>query len=182
MKLNVPNFLTVLRIFAIPALVVVLVATFRGWEIVGFAIFLFASLTDMLDGFLARKRQQITVFGQLLDPLADKLLIASALICLVERRIVPAWMAVIIIGREIAVTGFRAIASSRGRHIPASSLGKLKMTLETVTLCLLILGPVNLGRLHLLAPLGLWLTVAVALASAVEYYIRFAPAVLSKDV
>jgi CDP-diacylglycerol--glycerol-3-phosphate 3-phosphatidyltransferase len=91
-------------------------------------------------------------------------------------------MAVIIIGREIAVTGFRAIASSRGKNIPASGLGKLKMTLETVTLCLLILGPVNLGRLHLLAPVGLWLTVAVALASAVEYYVRFAPTILSKDV
>lgn len=182
MRLNGPNFLTVLRILAIPALVVVLVANFRGWEIVGFAIFLFASLTDMLDGFVARKKQQITVFGQLLDPIADKLLIASALICLVERRIVPAWMAVIIIGREIAVTGFRAIASSRGHNIPASALGKLKMTLETVTLCLLILGPVNLGRLHLLAPVGLWLTVSVALASAVEYYVRFGPMVLSKDV
>jgi CDP-diacylglycerol--glycerol-3-phosphate 3-phosphatidyltransferase len=182
MKLNVPNFLTILRIFSIPALVVVLVADFRGWEIAGFAIFLFASLTDMLDGFWARKKKQITVFGQLLDPMADKLLIASALICLVGRRIVPAWMAVIIIGREIAVTGFRAIASSRGKNIPASGLGKLKMTLETVTLCLLILGPVNLGRLHLLAPVGLWLTVAVALASAVEYYVRFAPTILSKDV
>jgi CDP-diacylglycerol--glycerol-3-phosphate 3-phosphatidyltransferase len=182
MKLNVPNFLTVLRIFAIPALVIVLVSDFRGWEIAGFLIFLFASLTDLLDGFWARRKQQITVFGQLLDPMADKLLIASALICLVERRIVPAWMAVIIIGREIAVTGFRAIASSRGHNIPASALGKLKMTIETVTLCLLILGPVNLGRLHLLAPLGLWLTVAVALASAAEYYLRFGPTVLSKDV
>jgi CDP-diacylglycerol--glycerol-3-phosphate 3-phosphatidyltransferase len=181
MKLNAPNFLTVLRILAIPALVVVLVTDFRGWEIIGFLIFLFASLTDILDGAWARKKQQITVFGQLLDPMADKLLIASALICLVERRIVPAWMAVIIIGREIAVTGFRAIASSRGHNIPASALGKLKMTFETVTLCLLILGPVNLGRLHLLAPLGLWLTVAIALASAVEYYLRFGPIVLAKD-
>jgi CDP-diacylglycerol--glycerol-3-phosphate 3-phosphatidyltransferase len=182
MKLNAPNFLTILRIVAIPALVVVLVTDFRGWQIVGFAIFLFASLTDMLDGFWARKKQQVTVFGQLLDPMADKLLIASAIICLVERRIVPAWMAVIIIGREIAVTGFRAIASSRGHTIPASALGKLKMTLETVTLCLLILGPVNLGKLHLLAPIGLWLIVGVAVASAVEYYVRFAPAVLSKDL
>lgn len=181
MKLNVPNFLTILRIFAIPALVVVLLMDFRGWEIVGFAIFLFASLTDALDGAWARMKKQVTVFGQLLDPMADKLLIASALICLVGRRIVPAWMAVIIIGREIAVTGFRAIASSRGKNIPASALGKLKMTLETVTLCLLILGPVNLGRLHLLAPIGLWLTVAAALASAVEYYVRFAPTILSKD-
>ena len=182
MKLNAPNFLTILRIFSIPALVVVLLTDFRGWEIVGFAIFLFASLTDMLDGFWARKKKQITVFGQLLDPMADKLLIASALICLVGRRIVPAWMAVIIIGREIAVTGFRAIASSRGKNIPASALGKLKMTLETVTLCLLILGPAILGRLYLLAPIGLWLTVVAAVASAVEYYLRFAPMILSKDV
>ncbi len=181
MKLNVPNSLTVLRIVSIPALVVVLITDFRGWEIAGFLIFLFATLTDMLDGFWARKKKQITVFGQLLDPMADKLLIASALICLVQRRIVPAWMAVIIIGREIAVTGFRAIASSRGHNIPASALGKLKMTLETVTLCLLILGPVNLGMLHLLAPLGLWLTVTVAIASAAEYYLRFGPTVLAKD-
>jgi len=181
MKLNAPNILTLLRILSVPAVVIVLLSDFRGREITGFIIFLFAALTDMIDGFLARRKQMITVFGQLLDPIADKLLIASALICFVERRIVPAWMAVIIIGREIAVTGFRAIASSRGHNIPASRLGKVKMVLEIVTICLLILGPELLGKLYLLSKLGLWLIIISAVASAAEYYIRFGPAILSKD-
>jgi CDP-diacylglycerol---glycerol-3-phosphate 3-phosphatidyltransferase len=182
MKLNAPNILTILRILAIPALVVILLANFKGREIAGFSIFLLASLTDMVDGFLARKNQEVTVFGQLLDPTADKLLIVSVLICLVERGVVPAWMAVIIIGREIAVMGFRAIASSRGHHIPAFPLGKIKMVLEIVTLCLLILGPVMLGRLYTLSQVGLWLTIIAAILSAAEYYVRFGPAVLSKDI
>jgi CDP-diacylglycerol---glycerol-3-phosphate 3-phosphatidyltransferase len=182
MKLNAPNVLTMMRILAVPALVAILLTRFEGREIAGFSIFLLASLTDMVDGFLARKNKEVTVFGQLLDPTADKLLIASVLICLVERGVVPAWMAVIIIGREIAVTGFRAIASSRGHHIPAFPLGKIKMVLEIVTLCLLILGPVLLGKLYSLAQVGLWLTIVVAIASAAEYYIRFGPVVLSKDI
>jgi CDP-diacylglycerol--glycerol-3-phosphate 3-phosphatidyltransferase len=181
MKLNAPNVLTLLRILSVPAIVIILLTDFRGREITGFIIFLFASLTDMIDGFLARRKQMITVFGQLLDPIADKLLIASAFICFVERRIVPAWMAVIIIGREIAVTGFRAIASSKGLNIPASPLGKVKMVLEVVTLCLLILGPDILGKLYPLSRLGLWLIIITAVSSAVEYYIRFKPAVLSRD-
>jgi CDP-diacylglycerol--glycerol-3-phosphate 3-phosphatidyltransferase len=181
MKLNAPNILTLLRVLSVPAIVIVLLADFRGREITGFLIFLFASLTDMIDGFLARRKQMITVFGQLLDPIADKLLIASALICFVERGVVPAWMAVIIIGREIAVTGFRAIASSRGHAIPASFMGKVKMVLEVVTLCLLILGPDILGKLYPLSRLGLWLIIIAAVASASEYYVRFGPAILSKD-
>jgi CDP-diacylglycerol--glycerol-3-phosphate 3-phosphatidyltransferase len=182
MKLNPPNMLTLLRILSVPAIVVVLLSNFRGREITGFTIFLLASLTDIVDGFLARRKQMITVFGQLLDPIADKLMIASALICFVERRILPAWMAVIIIGREIAVTGFRAIASSRGLNISASPLGKVKMVLEVVTICLLILGPDLLGRLYPLSQLGLWLILITAVASAAEYYIRFGSAILSKDL
>ena len=181
MKLNVPNFLTILRIMSIPALVIVLLSDFQGHDVLGFSIFIFASLTDMLDGFWARRKQMITVFGQILDPIADKLLIASSLICLVERKIVPAWMAVIIIGREFAVTGFRMIASSRGFNIPASSLGKLKMIAETVTLALLMLGPGLLGKLYIIPRLGLWLIIFVAIASGIEYYARFGPEVLSKD-
>ncbi len=181
MKLNVPNFLTILRIMAIPALVVVLLSNFKGHDIIGFWIFVIASLTDMLDGFWARRKQMITVFGQLLDPIADKLLITSSLICLVERKIVPAWMAVIIIGREFAVTGFRMIASSRGFNIPASPLGKIKMNAETVTLALLMLGPGLLGKFYVIPSLGLWLILFLAIASGIEYYARFGPAVLSKD-
>lgn len=179
--MNPPNVLTLLRVLSVPAVVIVLLSDFRGREVAGFVIFLFACLTDMVDGFLARRKQMITVFGQLLDPIADKLLITSALICFVERQVVPAWMAVIIIGREIAVTGFRAIASSRGYNFPASPLGKIKMSLEVVTLCLLILGPELLGRLYWLSKPGLWLIIISAVGSAAEYYIRYGPAVLSKE-
>jgi len=99
----------------------------------------------------------------------------------VERGIVPGWMAVIIVGREIAVTGFRAIAASQGHTIPAFALGKIKMILETVTICILILGPAILGKLYLLSRWGLWLIIIAAVGSAAEYYIRFGPKVLSSD-
>jgi CDP-diacylglycerol--glycerol-3-phosphate 3-phosphatidyltransferase len=178
--MNVPNILTALRILSIPALVIVLLTEFSGREFWGFAVFAFATFTDTLDGFWARRKNQITVLGQLLDPIADKLLINSALICLVGLGIVEAWMAVIIIGREIAVTGFRAIASSRGFHIPASILGKAKMILETITVSLLILGNEILGGLFILARVGLWLTLAAAVLSAAEYYFRHGPRVMSK--
>jgi len=118
--MNGPNILTGLRILMIPALVIVLLSDHSQKALIGFAIFITAALTDMLDGVWARWKQQVTVFGQLLDPTADKLLITSALICLVGLGAVPAWMAIIIIGREIAVSGFRAIASSKGITIPRS--------------------------------------------------------------
>ncbi len=179
--MTIPMFLTITRIIAIPALVVVLLTPFNGNEILGFALFVFACLTDMLDGFWARRKNLETVLGSLLDPLADKLLIASALICLVEWGVVASWMAIIIIGREIAVTGFRSIASSKGFNIPASNWGKLKMTLETVTLAILILGPKHLNILYRIAQtVGLWLIVIIALISALEYFIRFGPQILKE--
>lgn len=178
--INGPNLLTALRILSIPALVAVLLSEFEGKELVAFAIFLLAALTDMLDGFLARRRKQITIFGQLLDPIADKLLVASAFICFVELGAVSAWMVVIIIGREIAVSGFRAIASSRGINIAASILGKIKMISETVTICLLILGEEYLGDLYFLSQVGLWVVIATVLLSAGEYYFKFGPLVLSR--
>jgi len=179
--MNVANVLTGLRILAIPILVVVLLSQFRGKELAAFTIFTLAALTDMLDGLWARRRKQITTFGQLLDPIADKLLIASAFICLVELGAVPSWMVIIIIGREIAVTGFRAIASSKGYNIAASFLGKLKMVLETVTVCILILGKDILGKLYFVSQVGLWLVIVVAILSAAEYYVKFGAAALSKD-
>lgn len=178
--MNIPNFLTLLRIFFIPLLVVVLLTQFKGKELAGFIIFLLAVLTDSLDGLLARRKKQITVFGQLLDPIADKLLIASVFICLVELGAVAAWMVVIILGRELAVTGFRAIASSKGTHIPASRLGKIKMLSETIAICLLILGEKNLGQFYFISQICLWIVIAAAVISAAEYYIKFGPLVLSK--
>jgi len=177
--MNAPLVLTCLRILSIPVLVIVLLSRFRGQEVVAFVIFLLAVLTDMLDGFWARRRKQITTVGQLLDPTADKLLIVSVLVCLVGQQTVPAWMAVVIIGREIAITGFRAIASSRGITIPASPLGKIKMTSESVTISLLLLGESVLGPFYLLAKIGLWFTVVAALVSAAEYGLRHGRAVLS---
>ncbi|MFP4082211.1 MAG: CDP-diacylglycerol--glycerol-3-phosphate 3-phosphatidyltransferase [Candidatus Aminicenantes bacterium] len=178
--MNGPNLLTALRILSIPALVAVLLSSFRGKEWVAFVIFLLAALTDMLDGFWARRRRQTTVYGKLLDPVADKLLVASAFICLVELGAVSAWMVVIIIGREIAVSGFRAIASSQGVNIPASALGKIKMISEAVTICLLILGEKHLKSLYFLSQVGLWIVIAAALLSAGEYYVRYGRQILSK--
>lgn len=178
--MNIANSLTLFRILAIPVLVVILLSDFRGREITGTAVFLLAALTDMLDGYMARLKNQTTVIGQLLDPTADKLLIAASLICLVERGAIPAWMAVVIIGREIAVTGFRSIAASQGISIPASLLGKIKMQFETWTIALFILGPGILGRLFLIAEIGIWLAMAIAIISAADYGVRFGREVLSR--
>lgn len=178
--MNLPNLLTSLRIVSIPVLVIVLFTQFEGKELVAFIIFLVAALTDMVDGFLARRREQITIIGQILDPIADKLLVASAFICLVELGAVQAWMVVIILGREIAITGFRAIASSKRIYIPSSRLGKIKMILEAVTICLLILGEKYIGRYYFFSQIGLWLVIAIAVISAAQYYIKFGPLVISK--
>jgi len=158
-----------------------MLAGFRGHEIVALAIYVFATLTDAIDGWIARRKGEVTVLGQLLDPTADKLLIASALICLVDLGLVPSSAAIIIIGREIAVTGFRAMASSKGINIPASAFGKAKMGSESWILGALVLGPNYLGKLIMGgAKVGLWLVVALAIISAVEYFIRFGPQVISQ--
>ncbi len=176
---NTPLVLTSLRILFIPVIVIILLNDFRDKEIISFIVFALATLTDTLDGYWARRKKQTTVMGQLLDPTADKLLIVSVLICLVETGSVPAWMAVIIVSREIAITGFRALASSKGIHIPASRLGKIKMILETGTIGLLLLGKDILGSLFILSQIGLWLTIVAALVSAAVYYVKYGPVVIS---
>jgi len=179
--MNGPNILTLLRVVSVPALVVVLLTQFNGREITAFIIFLVAALTDMLDGFWARRRKKTTSFGQLLDPIADKLLVSSVLICLVELQLAPAWMVVIIIGREIAVSGLRAVAASKGTNISASVLGKIKMISEVITIALLILGRKYLGDLYFLSQVGLWLVLATASFSAAEYFLRYKHLVLSNQ-
>jgi CDP-diacylglycerol--glycerol-3-phosphate 3-phosphatidyltransferase len=141
---NLPNSLTLLRIFIVPLLVAVLLTPFsENWfgvprHILGVVMFLGAALTDYLDGHIARSRDQVTRLGKLLDPIADKLLISSALISLVENQLAPAWAVVIIIGREFAVTGLRSIAATEGVVISASKMGKFKMLAQVVTVALLI--------------------------------------------
>jgi CDP-diacylglycerol--glycerol-3-phosphate 3-phosphatidyltransferase len=170
---NLPNALTLLRIFLVPVLVVVLLTrTGDKGVFLGTGIFGLAVLTDYLDGYFARRRNQVTRIGILLDPIADKLLTSSAFISLVERGTVAAWMVMIILGREFAVTGLRNIASGRGVMIPASGLGKSKMVSQVVAIFLLLLSRRYLW-LHTPALVVLWLVVMLALVSGIDYFHRF---------
>ena len=160
--MNLPNALSLTRIFLVPLLVVVLLTKFEerivfGWrkELVGAAIFALASFTDWLDGYLARRRKQVTPLGQVIDPLADKLLTSAAFLSLVQIGLAPAWMVAIIIGRELAVTGLRNLAYSRGIAMPASPLGKIKMVGQVVTILALILGDVYWPELLIIGSGGL---------------------------
>lgn len=168
--MNLPNALTLVRIFAVPLLVAVLLT--RDHMLIAALIFLAASLTDLLDGYLARKRGQITTLGVLLDPVADKLLISSAFISLVQHGIVPAWMVVIIVGREFAVSGLRSIASTQGFTINASDLGKMKMVAQVAAITLLILSN-EMAQLHTVGTIALYVVVLFALWSAVDYFRTF---------
>jgi CDP-diacylglycerol--glycerol-3-phosphate 3-phosphatidyltransferase len=178
--MNLPNSLTISRIFFVPLLVVVLLTKFEGHrilgvskEIVGAAIFGLASLTDWLDGYLARRRQQTTMFGQVIDPFADKLLTSAALISLVQMDLAPAWMVVMIVGRDFAVTALRTLAYARGVAIAASPLGKIKMVAEVIAILALILGHGRVQPLLIVGQIGLWVVLASALASALDYFRRF---------
>jgi CDP-diacylglycerol--glycerol-3-phosphate 3-phosphatidyltransferase len=178
--MNLPNSLTIARIFLVPILVSVLLTKFEGRlvvglpvELVGAAIFGLASLTDWLDGYLARRRGQVTWVGQVLDPIADKLLISATLISLVQLDLAPAWMVTVIIGREFAVTGLRSLAYARGLTMPASPLGKLKMVTQVVAILLLILGWERVPLLLVAGQAALWVVLGTALISAVDYYRRF---------
>ena len=177
---NLPNSLTLLRIFLVPFLVVVLLTKFSGREYAGLAIFLVAAITDFFDGYFARRYNQMTRLGALLDPIADKLLMSAAFISLVEMdpKHVPAWMVVIIIGREFAVSGLRSIAAQQGVTIAASPLGKTKTVSQVVAISFLILG-YELGELRRIGTVALWGVMLFALASGVDYFIKFARAVLT---
>ena len=170
--MNLPISLTLLRIFFVPLLVALLLTKGQHMDLWAVGVFLAAAATDLLDGYLARKRGQITTLGILLDPIADKLLICAALISLVELHLVPAWMAVIIVGREFAVSGLRAAASAEGFALAASELGKTKMVSQVVAITVIVLQQ----RYPAVLPLGevlLWIVVAFALVSAVQYFWDF---------
>ncbi len=145
----------------------------HNWAYWGTGLFLAAALTDLLDGYLARRRKQVTTLGRLLDPIADKLLISSALISLVQLRIAPAWMVVIIIGREFAVSGLRSIAASEGFSIEVSTLGKGKMVVQVIAVAGLILGNELGGWIRQMGQLMLWAVVIFALLSMIQYFREF---------
>lgn len=176
--MNLPNTLTVSRIFFVPVLIAVMLGgkfeLETGWftltkELVALWIFLTAATTDFLDGYLARKRRQITTFGKLLDPIADKLLISAAFISLVELDRVPAWVVVLVVGREFAVSGLRYIALTEGITISASNLGKGKMVSQVVAVAILLVAPYD----PLLARLGEIALAAVVILTLLSMYDYF---------
>ena len=180
--MNLPNLLTLLRIFFVPLLVAALLAEDLGvnWarlvpvsrELFALGIFLAAAATDLIDGYFARRWKQVTTVGTLLDPIADKLLISAALISLVEIQRVPAWMVILIIGREFAVTGLRSIAAASGYTIQASDLGKTKMVTQVAAIGLVI-GGIRWPQLAEYGQFAMWAVVVFGFASAVGYFAKF---------
>ncbi len=169
--MNLPNKLTILRVVMIPFFVLFMVVplTGEGDKWIALALFIVASLTDLLDGHIARKYNLITNFGKFMDPLADKLLVCSALICLVELGRIPSWMVIVIIAREFIISGFRLIASDNGVVIAASYWGKFKTTFQMVMICLMI---ANLGALHLVTDIVMWIALLLTVISLMDYLIK----------
>ncbi|MDT8070006.1 MAG: CDP-diacylglycerol--glycerol-3-phosphate 3-phosphatidyltransferase [Terriglobia bacterium] len=186
--MNLPNYITMGRIFSVPILIWILCSHYfpeaHGQrELIASGVFILASITDGLDGYLARHRGQVTTLGMLLDPLADKLMIAAAFVTLVQvaPELVAAWMAVIIIGREFLVSGLRSIAAQEGFTIQASDLGKFKMVVQIVAVVAVILAhrwvywPIGpyIFPVHLIARIAIWFMVALSLISAIDYFVAF---------
>jgi CDP-diacylglycerol--glycerol-3-phosphate 3-phosphatidyltransferase len=172
--MNLPIGLTVMRIVAVPLLILFLISSSRVHAFIAAAIFVVASLTDWLDGVLARRRNQVTTLGTLLDPIADKLLVAAALVSLLAIGRVEAWIVVVIVGRELAVTGLRAVAAGVGVIVPASRLAKWKTVSQYVAVTMLIVEKGLVApSFHVLATGVLWAALALTIVSAVDYFYRF---------
>ena len=171
---SLPNILTFFRIACIPLLVFLLLFPHKVTSFLAALVFGLASITDLLDGFLARRRQMVTTFGKFLDPLADKLIVSAALIMLIPLERVPAWMVVVIIGRELAITGLRTVAVSEGTVIGASELGKKKMVFQIVAVLGLLLHYEYFNvNLHAVGMFFMWLAVIVTLWSGFVYFRSF---------
>ena len=181
--MNLPNKLTVFRMILIVPFVALLLGGFEGWgwfhalfhgvmeytDFFALAIFGIASLTDLLDGKIARKYNLITNFGKFMDPLADKLLVCAALICLTAMGRIPAWMVILIISREFVISGFRLIASDNGRVIAASMWGKFKTTFQMIMVILMI---ANLKSLSLVTDVVMWVSLILTVVSLLDYLVK----------
>ena len=169
--MNLPNKLTVMRMILIPFFVFFMLAPyFEGYgNYIATAIFIIASLTDMLDGKIARKYNLVTDFGKFMDPLADKLLVCSAMICLIEKGQLAAWIVIIIIAREFIISGFRLVASDNGIVIAANYWGKFKTTFQMIGVVLLIF---NIPALSTLTTIIVWIALALTVISLVDYIVK----------
>lgn len=169
--MNLPNKLTIFRVLLIPFFVVILLTDFLGaysnW--IALIIFVIASLTDLLDGFIARKYNLVTNFGKFMDPLADKLLVSSAMICLIETGQLAAWVVLIIIAREFIISGFRLVASDNGVVIAAGKLGKYKTVFQMIMVCLLI---ADIEQINIVTQSVTWIAVILTIVSLVDYVVK----------
>ena len=169
--MNLPNKLTILRVILIPFFVFFLISPFfDGYgNYIALAIFIIASLTDMADGKIARKYNLVTNFGKFMDPLADKLLVCSAMICLVDLKLIPVWVVLIIIAREFIISGFRLVASDNGIVIAASYWGKFKTTFQMIMVILMI---ANIQALNILTQIVMWIALALTIISLIDYIVK----------
>lgn len=175
--MNLPNKLTIFRMILILPFVVLLLGGHAGWgwlagnvaDYLALAIFVIASLTDLLDGKIARKYNLITNFGKFMDPMADKLLVCAALICLVEIGRIPSWIVIVIISREFIISGFRLIASDNGRVLAASYWGKFKTTFQMIMVCLML---ANIEQLQILTTIIMWIALVLTIVSLLDYLIK----------
>ena len=176
-KMNLPNKLTIFRVILIVPFIILLLGGQVGWfgdntlvtDMIALAIFIIASLTDLIDGKIARKYNLITDFGKFMDPLADKLLVCSAMIALIEMNRIPAWVVIIIIAREFIISGFRLIASDNGVVIAASYWGKFKTTFQMVMICLMI---ANFPQLQILTDIIMWIALILTVVSLIDYLVK----------
>jgi len=175
--MNWPNTISLFRISLAPLLLVALLVRMPMSDLIAAALFIFASATDGVDGYLARRLKQVTRFGKLIDPVADKLLIAAALLALVQLGRLPAWVALVIIGRELAITGLRSVAAAEGLVIPASAWGKAKTVFQIAGIAGIILaGSRLLHGFYWLTPLAwavMWVAVVLTIYSGMEYVYRY---------
>jgi CDP-diacylglycerol--glycerol-3-phosphate 3-phosphatidyltransferase len=172
--LGLPNGLTIIRIIAIPVILILLCTSGQLYQLITAFFFLLVAVTDTLDGYLARRRKMVTTLGKFLDPLADKLLIVTALIALIPARNIPDWMVIVIVGREIAVTGLRGIVAAEGIVISASTLGKYKTAFEVASIAFLILDRTYLSvDCRLWGMIFLWAALVIAVLSGIDYFKKF---------
>jgi CDP-diacylglycerol--glycerol-3-phosphate 3-phosphatidyltransferase len=169
MKMNIANRLTILRILLIVPFILILLWKSEkfSYRLIAFVIFAIASLTDFLDGYLARKFNLVTNFGKLMDPLADKILVISSLLIFVELKYVPAWMVIVIITRDFLINGIRSLAASKGKVLPAGMLGKIKTTTQMIAILLIILLGANVYNFYIML-----IPVFFTIISAVVYIIE----------
>ncbi len=191
--MNLPNKLTVFRVILIIPFVLFLLGGYAQWDwfaaifggvmeytdYIALVIFIVASLTDLLDGNIARKYNLVTNFGKFMDPLADKLLVCSALICLIEMGRIPSWVVIVIISREFIISGFRLVASDNRVVIAASYWGKFKTTFQMIMVCLML---INLPALELVTQIVMWIALILTVVSLVDYVVKNKGVLLDGDI